>query len=261
MIATPKIRRIRKLTALDVAPVDGRDGRDADESAIIDEVLSKIPKPKDGLQGKDGKDGKPGKDGSDAPDLQTIINSIAPHIPAGADGLPGKDAPSLSEIVEAVTPFIPEAIQGKDGKTPDHEIDKKRLRLRFRKADGKWGEWLELGKELSTLIAKQVGFVNRGGVSDKAKRSRNHKEITADYSAVLSDYLIKGDCTSGAITTTLPNVADAAGLSFILKKVDSTGNSYNFTGDANIDGQSTICITQRYTALEVFSDGEEWHII
>lgn len=37
---------------------NGEDGKDANEERIIDEVIKKIPKPKDGIDGVDGKDGK-----------------------------------------------------------------------------------------------------------------------------------------------------------------------------------------------------------
>ena len=118
--------------------------------------LQKIPIPengKDGLPGKDGICGDPGKDGA-----------------KGDKGKDGKDAPDLKTILDKVKPLLPKAASngrdgsdGEDGSSPDHELDKKRLRIRFKNPDGTWGDWLELGKELGKLIARQVGFVNRGG--------------------------------------------------------------------------------------------------
>lgn len=125
------IKRVRKLSHLDVKPLNGKDGQAG----------------KDGICGDPGKDGEKGKDGNkgkDGPNLKTIIDKIESLLPkAASNGLDGRN--------------------GEDGNAPAHEIDKKRLRVRFKEPDDTWGEWLEIGKELSKLIASQVGFVNRGG--------------------------------------------------------------------------------------------------
>lgn len=128
------IKRVRKLSHLDVKPLNGKDGQAG----------------KDGICGDPGKDGEKGKDGNkgkDGPNLKTIIDKIESLLPkAASNGLDGRN--------------------GEDGNAPAHEIDKKRLRVRFKEPDDTWGEWLEIGKELSKLIAQQIGAWSfRGGGS------------------------------------------------------------------------------------------------
>jgi hypothetical protein len=258
-LITDSIKPIRRLTHLDVKPLDGKNGKDADENKIVSEVLAKIPMPengKDGLQGKDGKAGENGKDGKPGKDGARGL--------AGKDGKPGKDAPSLKEIIDNLTPFIPEAINGKDGETPEHEVDKKRLRIRFKKPNGDWGEWIELGKELSKLIAKQVGFVNRGGTVDnhKTQRDENTDSWKWDYESIDSESTVSGthtvyevDGSTGDFDITVS--ATAIHNNILFKRIDDTANNINIKG--SIDFVESVELKQQGSWLWLKSKGDKYY--
>lgn len=139
-------------------PTDGKDGLDA---PTMDAILHNIPKPKDGARGQAGSSGK------DAPSMAAILDNIKPLINHGRNG---NDAPTLHEILSKVTPLIPKAVHGNDGRhgldgeIPEHEIDKKNLRIRFREPSGRWGKWLEFKKFLENLPRQIIQQnISRGG--------------------------------------------------------------------------------------------------
>jgi len=140
-------------------PRDGKDGRDAPE---LETILRSIPTPKNGERGPRGEAGK------DSPSMDDIIDNIKPFINHGRNG---KDAPTMEQILSEVTPLIPRAENGQDGRdgvdgeTPDHEIDKKNFRIRFRKPSGVWGVWIEFKKFLENLPRQiiQQPIIERGG--------------------------------------------------------------------------------------------------
>lgn len=94
-------------------PKDGEDGKDADEEKIINEVLKQIPIPKDGKDGKDGKTPVAGIDFPIPQDGRTPIAGIDFQLPKdGKDGINGSpDSPdeiaekinTLEEIIEIKT--------------------------------------------------------------------------------------------------------------------------------------------------------------
>ena len=98
----------------------------------------------------------------------------------------------------------------------------------------------------------------------KAQRSSAIETITAS-SDTLDDtnFYVRGDCTSNDITINLPTAVGNEGLTYIIKKVDSTGNT--ITIDANstqtIDGEETQTITQQYTSVKIISNGTNWDIL
>jgi hypothetical protein len=72
------------------------------------------------------------------------------------------------------------------------------------------------------------------------------------------------DATSGSITLELPSPENYFGYSVIVKKVDSSSNYVRINASANgstIDKDTSIDITDQFVSYEVYSDGEEWHII
>lgn len=85
---------------------------------------------------------------------------------------------------------------------------------------------------------------------------------TADYTITTSDKNIIADCSSGAIILTLPSVASASGYRFYIKKIDDTNNQLTVAGDGSelIDGINRIIISYENTAIELISDGTNWHI-
>ena len=86
---------------------------------------------------------------------------------------------------------------------------------------------------------------------------------TTNYTCTNSDYTIRADATSGALTITLPSVPDS-GRVLNIKKVDTSSNSLTVSGNGhNIDGQATMTIGVPYTNMMVQYDGTSttWNII
>ena len=104
----------------------GEQGPALDIAEVVQEVLSKIPTPKDGEPGKNGRDGNDGKNGKDGttPDIQEIIDAVLAKIELPKDGKNGIDgangiegvSPNIEEIVDAVRKLIPTPKNGEDGK-------------------------------------------------------------------------------------------------------------------------------------------------
>lgn len=86
---------------------------------------------------------------------------------------------------------------------------------------------------------------------------------TGNYTALLTDNVLLGDATGGAIILTLPSAASAIGQVFFFKKIDSSGNVVTVKGNGTelIDGSNTVLITSQYVAITVVSDGTQWWAI
>lgn len=86
---------------------------------------------------------------------------------------------------------------------------------------------------------------------------------TGNYTALLSDNVLLGDATGGAIILTLPSAASAVGQVFFFKKIDSSGNVVTVKGNGLelIDGSNTVLISSQYVAITVVSDGTQWWAI
>jgi len=71
------------------------------------------------------------------------------------------------------------------------------------------------------------------------------------------------DCSSGAITATLPTLSSAIGRVFSFKKTDSSGNNLILDGNGaeTIDGSTTLRITSRYDNAILVPGPTEWSII
>jgi len=85
---------------------------------------------------------------------------------------------------------------------------------------------------------------------------------TGNYTATVYDQTVLGNATSGAITITLPAVANVTGMVYIIKKTDASANAVTVatTGAETIDGETTIALN-RYDSLAVVSDGSNWSVI
>lgn len=114
---------------------DGRDGRDADSEflkAAFTEAIAEIELP---LQGKDGRDASP-------EDIAAAVaRHLAEHPPAaGRDGSIGKDGARGPKGDRGDKGERGD--QGEMGPRPDHEWDG--TKLRFERASGLWGEYVDL---------------------------------------------------------------------------------------------------------------------
>lgn len=127
---------------------DGKDGRSPSKKAIIEEVLSKIPIPKDGEAGKDSTIPGPKGDKGDTPKHRWKGTKLQFE---KADGTWG----DMVELIGAP------GKKGKDGNAPEHEVNG--LKVRFRKPDGKWGEWLNFEPVLQKALSLIQGASRNGG--------------------------------------------------------------------------------------------------
>jgi len=100
------------------------------------------------------------------------------------------------------------------------------------------------------------------------------KTVSIDYQITLNDRTILVDCSTGNREITLPNVINADGYDFIIKKIDSTANtvtivpfesnaSYSITEDpefvmVEFDGEIVLNIQGEVANLQ--SDGEDWYL-
>jgi hypothetical protein len=89
---------------------------------------------------------------------------------------------------------------------------------------------------------------------------------TANYTAVLSDYTIRGDATGGAITITLPTAVGIQGQIYIIKKTDGSANAVTVatTSSQNIRGTSASTTYSLPTVgkyVMVQSNNVDWDVI
>jgi hypothetical protein len=101
--------------------------------------------------------------------------------------------------------------------------------------------------------------VNKTYVDNLALTSK-----TANYTAVAgTDNIILCDATSASFTITLPAASGNTGISFTIKKTDSSVNTVTIDANASetIDGQLTQVIATQYQAIRIVSNGTSWSII
>lgn len=78
---------------------------------------------------------------------------------------------------------------------------------------------------------------------------------TASFTAgAATDYLI--DCTSGAVTATLPTPSSNAGVTYTFMKTDSGSNHVNFSGTT----AGTSSITTQYVRVKAICNGTTWYL-
>jgi hypothetical protein len=108
------------------------------------------------------------------------------------------------------------------------------------------------------------GFVQANSeILEGLVTSRTVRNITADATAG-DGGLILADATGGAITVTLPAVADAGeGAAYLVKKTDASGNAVTIDGSGaeTIDGGATVALAAQNDFAEVFCDGTEWWVV
>jgi len=68
------------------------------------------------------------------------------------------------------------------------------------------------------------------------------------------------DCTSGAITVTLPPVLNLQGMHYWIKKTDAGGNAVTVDGSGRetIDGATTVSLPNQYDSVHIYCDGSVW---
>jgi hypothetical protein len=90
---------------------------------------------------------------------------------------------------------------------------------------------------------------------------------TANYNIAASDLIVEGDCTSGAITATLPTAVGVAGQKYIVKRYDVTATSgisniltLATTGGQTVDGCTNWQLFRHGDWVIVYSDGTNWKV-
>ena len=86
---------------------------------------------------------------------------------------------------------------------------------------------------------------------------------TSNYTAGVSDNVLKADCTGGNITFSLPAAASATGRVYYFKKIDATGNSMTIqaNGSELIDGLNTQSTSTQWESFTLVTDGATWSIL
>lgn len=86
--------------------------------------------------------------------------------------------------------------------------------------------------------------------------------FTSDVTLDQEKSVVLADAASGDIAITLPNSADTPnGRTYSIKKIDATANAVTVSGDADIDGISSIVITSQYDSYTIVKNGGDWFII
>lgn len=98
----------------------------------------------------------------------------------------------------------------------------------------------------------------------KSYRTSAVETITAS-SDTLDDtnFIVLCDCTSNAITVNLPAASGNTGLTYVIKKIDSTANTVTIDGSGSetIDDSTTFDLTSQHEVVRIMCDGTEWWII
>lgn len=86
---------------------------------------------------------------------------------------------------------------------------------------------------------------------------------TANYTATATDAVLLCSASGGAFTITLPAASGNTGLTYWIKKTDSSANAVTIDGNAaeTIDGAATATISVQFEALTIVSDGTSWHVV
>ncbi len=88
------------------------------------------------------------------------------------------------------------------------------------------------------------------------------RTVTSSSSATLADSTFILDCTSGAVTLTLPSAASAIDKEYSIKKSDSSVNSALIDADSTelIDEAQTFQLLKQNQSVTLVSDGTKWQI-
>ncbi len=91
---------------------------------------------------------------------------------------------------------------------------------------------------------------------------KNVVSKTTTYTTTAADDQVNCDATGAAFTVTLIAAASVAGKKVVFKKTDSSANvvTIDANGAETIDGALTFKLHIQYEAVELISDGTNWHV-
>lgn len=110
---------------------------------------------------------------------------------------------------------------------------------------------------LIRFLPREFNIIDR---AIKDVHVRPYRTVTDTVTLTLDDALVLADATGGAFTVTLPDVAEMAGRSLIIKKIDAVA-TVTVASAADIDGAASTGLTTQYQSVTVASDGSTWWIV
>jgi hypothetical protein len=111
------------------------------------------------------------------------------------------------------------------------------------------------GFGVGAIVTDNSGNLSVAPAADRTLSNKLSK--TANYTVTLSDFGANGelvlevDCTGGAVTITLPSLANMAGVKLMVFKVDSGINAVTISGAVNINGSSTASLATQWSSLAI----------
>lgn len=120
-------------------------------------------------------------------------------------------------------------------------------------------DYLLIWDDSAGAYRKQLRSVFLAGLTN----SVNVNTYTANRAInATSDDVVLMDCTSGALSASLPNPATCPGKKFDIKKIDNTANVLTIDGvSVNIDNAFTKTTSTPFQSLSVVSDGIQYWAI
>lgn len=105
-----------------------------------------------------------------------------------------------------------------------------------------------------------MSLEDRGAQHDKVVVDKYHNPI-ADYQMSTRDYVLRPDSSAGAITITLPPVAEAKGRWYSIISRGGPGVTIQDHGNDSECWQGDIVLNTRCDRCLLYSDGLAWHPI
>lgn len=111
------------------------------------------------------------------------------------------------------------------------------------------------GGGTQSLIINNAGQVSAVPVASYITGNRISK--TANYTITTSDYGANGtlvvgvDATAGAVTITLPSLANMSGINVRVFKTDSSGNSVTISGAVNVNGSASYTLSTQWNSVDI----------
>lgn len=281
-ITIARISKLETANKVRLIPKNGRDGRDGkngvdgispsveavveavleqlpepekvDVKAITDDVINKIPKPRDGRDApviavadvaavllpkiKKPKDGKDGKDGRDGPTLKAVVNDVLAQVeqgpqgeqgPPGPQGEPGEDGVSVTDV-----------------QLKDNDL--------FVFLDGE-------RKKVGTIkVPRSLGsFIPGGGGSARKVFTNNAPVLVSENYSARSGDIVLVDTSGGPVEVALPLKGGAR--SVIVKKIGLDNNVLTVTSQGTIDGNDTLEMEFTNTSRTFVEFNEDWFIV
>lgn len=111
------------------------------------------------------------------------------------------------------------------------------------------------GYGVGAIVTDNSGNLSVAPSADRTLSNKLSK--TANYTVTLSDFGANGelvlevDATAGAVTITLPSLANMTGVKLMVWKTDSSGNAVTISGAVNINGSSTASLATQWASLSI----------